>query len=136
MTHTNEWVDFEFGTTIDPVWAEFSAPNHDHIIQFFARDGETETLMAEVPITKITTYGDTLDPETGEPVETSPKYQRMTVEFTEKHAKAVRVRFVDAIGFVSAQDKRCTALGELHLYGTVLGAGHLLYDPTTILLLR
>lgn len=134
MTRTGEWVDFEFGTTIDPTWAEFSAPNHDHIIQFFARDGETETLMAEVPITKIVTYGETLDPETGEPVETSPAWQRVTVEFTEQHAKAVRVRFVDEIGFVSAQDNHCTALGELHLYGTVQGAGHLTFDPTTTIL--
>lgn len=136
MTRTGEWVDFEFGTTIDPTWAEFSAPNHDHVIQFFARDGETETLIAEVPITKIVTYGENLDPETGEPVETSPAWQRVTVEFTEIHAKAIRVRFVDSIGFVSAQDNHCTALAELHLYGTIEGAGHLLYDPTTIMLLR
>ena len=136
MTRTGEWVDFEFGTTIDPVWAEFSAPNHDHIIQFFARDGETETLMAEVPITKIVTYGETLDPETGEPVETSPAWQRVTVEFTEQHAKAVRVRFIDEIGFVSAQDNHCTALGELHLYGTVEGAGHLKYDRTSLMIFK
>ena len=136
MTRTGEWVDFEFGTTIDPTWAELSAPNHDHTIQFFARDGETETLLAEVPITKIVTYGDELDPETGEPVETSPAWQRVTVEFTEKHAKAVRVRFVDEIGFVSAQNNHCTALGELHLYGTVYGGGHLIDDPTTIMILR
>ena len=135
LTRTDEWVDFEFGTTIDPAWVEFSVPNHDHTIQFFARDGETETLLAEVPITRIVTYGETLDPETGEPVETSPKYQRMTVEFTEQHVKAFRVRFIDQIG-VLVHNSNVITLGELHLYGTVEGAGHVLYDPTTILLLR
>ena len=134
MTRTGEWVDFEFGTTVDVTRVEISAPNHDHTIQFFARDGETETLMDEVQITNIVTLVE--NPETGESVVTTQAWQRVTVEFTEQHAKAVRVRFVDEIGFVSAQDNHCTALGELHLYGTVLGAGHLLYDPTTIMILR
>lgn len=134
MTRTGEWVDFEFGTTVDVTRVELSAPNHDHTIQFFARDGEMETLMDEVPITNIVTLVE--NPETGESVVTTQAWQRVTVEFTEQHAKAVRVRFVDEIGFVSAQDNHCTALGELHLYGTVLGAGHLLYDPTTIMILR
>lgn len=137
LTLDDEWVDFEFGTTIDPTWVEFSVPNHNHTVQFFARDGETETLLAEIPITKIETFEENVDPETGEitQVETSPKYQRMTVEFTEKHAKAVRIRFVDEIG-ITVHQGQCNAIGELHLYGTVKGAGHVLYDPTTLMIFR
>ncbi len=116
------WIEFAFGTTIDITAVEFSVHNHAQTIKFYSRDGETETFLSEVEIVP-------------DESEDAPATQRMTVHFTETPVSALRVRIFDEIG-IEVWSSMCVILYEIHPYGTVKGAGLLLYDPTTLMIFR
>jgi len=154
---SNEYAQYAFGTSIELTKIEFSVINEPQTVFLTKYDPDTgeETPLKTISVAKIVTFEDREDPETGEitQVNTSPGYQRITVDFfvTDKHKKtfvdAIRIRigdYVDPatgrvtpyIGYNYGAHDRHTIICEIHPWGTIEGAGPLTHNPATIMLLR
>lgn len=153
----NEYLQYAFGTTIELTKIEFSVLNEPQTVFLTKYDPATgeETILKTIPIKKIETFEDVEDPETGEitHVNTSPKYQRQTVDFfvSDKYKKtfvnAIRMRVDDYVdpetgevihypGLHYGGSDIHTIVCEIHPWGTIQWAGPLTYPPTTIMILR
>lgn len=120
------YIDWTFGTEIDLTSIDFSVVNHAQTLQFFRKDGEEETLIAEAVIEPNEEEG-------------APNWIRQTVEFRDvTGVTAIRIRILDEIGLVPPNGSQAhdATVRELHPYGTVVGAGKRTHDSTTIMILR
>jgi hypothetical protein len=153
---TNEYIQYQFGTTIELTKIEFSVHNLFQTVYFTKYDPATgeETILKAIPIERIQTFEDREDPETGEitRVETTPGYQRLMVDFFvyDKYKKtflnAIRMRIGDYVDPVTGEITKYvgtqygsphhTTIIEFHPWGTIQWAGLMTHPPTTVMLLR
>ena len=138
---TNEYVQYQFGTTIELTKIEFSVLNQSQTVYFSKYDPETgeETLLRSIPIAKDEAEG-------------ALGYQRQTVDFFvyDKNKKtfldAIRMRIGDYVDPVTGETTKYigtqygsrfhTCIIEFHPWGTIQYAGLMTQPPTTIMILR
>lgn len=138
---TNEYVQYQFGTTIELTKIEFSVLNQSQTVYFSKYDPETgeETLLRSIPIAKDETEG-------------ALSYQRQTVDFFvyDKNKKtfldAIRMRIGDYVDPMTGEITKYigtqygarfhTCIIEFHPWGTIQYAGLMTQPPTTIMILR
>lgn len=113
----DEYVQFDFGVEIDLTEIDFAVHNHTQTVEFYKVEGDTETKIAEVAMTKA---------ESGSEL-------RSQVLFRGVSLQTLRVRFSDSIG-VPVNGTMPVGMTEIHPYGTVKGAGLLDVLRTKILL--
>ena len=124
----NEYVQIEFGTTIDLTKVEFAVANHNQTVEFWNCDGDEEVKMGEVAVKTDSSVGEFIA-------------QRKTIYFTGddqttgQAVKKLRVRFTDTEG-LGVNGIRPVSMGEIHPYGTVVGAGKLDPGPPMFLLMQ
>ena len=102
----DEYVQFDFGVEIDLTKIDFAVHNHTQTVEFYKVEGDTETKIAEVAMTKA---------ESGSEL-------RSQVFFRGVSLQTLRVRFTDSIG-VPVNGTMPVGMSEIHPYGTVKGAG-------------
>ena len=111
----DEFIQIEFGTTVDLTKIEFAVANHNQTVEFWNCDGAEEVKMGEVAVKTDSSVGEFIA-------------QRKTIYFTGddqttgQAVKKLRVRFTDTEG-LGVKGTRPVSMGEIHPYGTVVGAG-------------
>lgn len=138
---TNEYIQYQFGTTIELTKIDFSVLNQSQTVYFSKFDPETgeETIIKTIPIAKDETEG-------------APGYQRQTVDFfvydklKKTFVDAIRMRIGDYIDPVTGETTKYegtqygsrfhTCIIEFHPWGTIQWAGLMTHPPTTIMMLR
>ena len=111
----DEFIQIEFGTTVDLTKIEFAVANHNQTVEFWNCDGAEEVKMGEVAVKTDSSVGEFIA-------------QRKTIYFTGddqttgQAVKKLRVRFTDTEG-LGVNGTRPVSMGEIHPYGTVVGAG-------------
>ena len=124
----NEFVQIDFGTTIDLTKIEFAVANHNQTVEFWNCDGAEEVKMGEVAVKTDSSVGEFIA-------------QRKTIYFTGddqttgQAVKKLRVRFTDTEG-LGVNGTRPVSMGEIHPYGTVVGAGKKDPGPPMFLLMQ
>ena len=124
----NEYVQIEFGTTVDLTKIEFAVANHNQTVEFWNCDGAEEVKMGEVAVKTDSSVGEFIA-------------QRKTIYFTGddqttgQAVKKLRVRFTDTEG-LGVNGTRPVSMGEIHPYGTVVGAGKLDPGPPMFILMQ
>ena len=145
-----QYVDFEFGTTIDLTAVEISVYNHAYDFEICVVDDTagTETAVCAFSIVRDETASEgksetlaTVDPRTGKGHEVqawkvvTDSYQRLLVPLFETPVQHLRVRITDG-----EPDElwgcRIIRVIEIHPWGTVAGASDYLSEKTTIMILR
>ena len=157
---TNEYVQYQFGTTIELTKIEFSVLNEFQTVYFSKYDPETgeETLLRTIPIAKVgpvaklDEQGNMVTNELGEVVYENVGYQRQTVDFfvydklKKTFVDAIRMRIGDYVDPVTGETTTYPGTGygshnhtciiEFHPWGTIQWAGLMTQPPTTIMLMR
>ena len=98
---TSEYVQFDFGTTIDLVAVDISLPNRSQTLRFYAVEDGVEELVGE--------HAEEYDADVGD----SPR--RIYVEFRGVSLKTLRIKSNDS--------NNAFGIYEVHPWGTVNGAG-------------
>ena len=157
---TNEYVQYQFGTTIELTKIEFSVLNEFQTVYFTKYDPETEeeTILRTIPIAKldpvakVDEQGNVVTNELGEVVYENVGYQRQTVDFfvydklKKTFVDAIRMHIGDYVDPVTGETTKYpgtqygarfhTCIIEFHPWGTIQWAGLMTQPPTTIMLLR
>ena len=157
---TNEYVQYQFGTTIELTKIEFSVLNEFQTVYFTKYDPETEeeTILRTIPIAKldpvakVDEQGNVVTNELGEVVYENIGYQRQTVDFfvydklKKTFVDAIRMRIGDYVDPVTGETTKYigtqygsrfhTCIIEFHPWGTIQYAGLMTQPPTTIMILR
>ena len=124
----DEFIQIEFGTTVDLTKIEFAVANHNQTVEFWNCDGAEEVKMGEVAVKTDSSVGEFIA-------------QRKTIYFTGddqttgQAVKKLRVRFTDTEG-LGVNGTRPVSMGEIHPYGTVVGAGKLDPGPPMFILMQ
>lgn len=157
---TNEYVQYQFGTTIELTKIEFSVLNEFQTVYFTKYDPETEeeTILRTIPIAKldpvakVDEQGNVVTNELGEVVYENVGYQRQTVDFfvydklKKTFVDAIRMHIGDYVDPVTGETTKYpgtqygahfhTCIIEFHPWGTIQWAGLMTQPPTTIMLMR
>ena len=106
-----------FGTEIDLTSVDFSVPNHDHSLDFYKVEGDTESLIGTMTVSAVS----------------GTTNQRRAIAFRGVTLAQLRVRVSDSVGTVHFSNN-VIEINEMHPYGTIKGAGRLDVLRTRILL--